>query len=88
MQVTFDIDANSILKVRAEDKAAGTCNKITIGNDKGRPEEFEREEFERMVSEAKLFAVRALCEYIWDVVAFPHVVIPIFSVAHSGSLKQ
>lgn len=34
--VSFDVDANGILNVSAEDKAAGVKNKITITNDKGR----------------------------------------------------
>ena len=36
IEVTFDIDANGILNVSAEDKSTGTKNKITITNDKGR----------------------------------------------------
>lgn len=59
MQVTFDLDANGIMNVSAEDKAAGTRNKITISNDKGR---LSAEEIERMVSEAEQFKVRALRE--------------------------
>ncbi|XWS28850.1 hypothetical protein CRYUN_Cryun25bG0107000 [Craigia yunnanensis] len=34
--VCFDIDANGILNVSAEDKTTGQKNKITITNDKGR----------------------------------------------------
>jgi hypothetical protein len=33
--VTFDVDANGILNVSAEDKTTGNKNKITITNDKG-----------------------------------------------------
>ncbi|KAL1783620.1 heat shock cognate 71 kDa protein-like [Sigmodon hispidus] len=36
IEVTFDIDANGILKVSAVDKSTGKENKITITNDKGR----------------------------------------------------
>jgi L1 cell adhesion molecule like protein len=36
ISVCFDIDANGILNVSAEDKATGQKNKITITNDKGR----------------------------------------------------
>merc|ERR1711881_367294 len=36
INVTFDIDANCILNVSAEDKTTGKINKITITNDKGR----------------------------------------------------
>ncbi|CAA7398128.1 unnamed protein product [Spirodela intermedia] len=47
--VCFDIDANGILNVSAEDKTTGQKNKITITNDKGR---LSKEEIERMVREA------------------------------------
>uniref|UniRef100_A0A915D4M2 Heat shock protein 70 n=1 Tax=Ditylenchus dipsaci TaxID=166011 RepID=A0A915D4M2_9BILA len=36
IEVTFDIDANGILNVSAQDKSTGKQNKITITNDKGR----------------------------------------------------
>ncbi|GJP29201.1 hypothetical protein CLOM_g19142 [Closterium sp. NIES-68] len=50
--VTFDIDANGILNVSAEDKTTGQRNKITITNDKGR---LSKEEIERMVEEAEKY---------------------------------
>lgn len=50
IEVTFDIDANGILNVGAEDKSTGKKNKITITNDKGR---LTKEEIEKMVSEAE-----------------------------------
>ncbi|GJP29213.1 hypothetical protein CLOM_g19153 [Closterium sp. NIES-68] len=50
--VTFDIDANGILNVSAEDKTTGQKNKITITNDKGR---LSKEEIERMVEEAEKY---------------------------------
>jgi L1 cell adhesion molecule like protein len=46
INVVFDIDANGILNVSAEDKTTGIKNKITITNDKGR---LSKEEIERMV---------------------------------------
>lgn len=49
INVTFDIDANGILNVSAEDKTAGVKNKITITNDKGR---LSKDEIERLVQEA------------------------------------
>ncbi|KAJ4848637.1 70-kilodalton heat shock protein [Turnera subulata] len=52
INVCFDIDANGILNVSAEDKTAGVKNKITITNDKGRP---SKEEIERMVREAEQY---------------------------------
>ncbi|MQL89991.1 hypothetical protein Taro_022572 [Colocasia esculenta] len=54
INVTFDIDANGILNVSAEDKTAGVKNRITITNDKGR---LSKEEIERMVQEAERYKV-------------------------------
>merc|ERR1711879_1037930 len=53
IEVTFEIDANGILQVSAEDKATGKAEKITITAEKGRLSE---EEIERMVREAEEFA--------------------------------
>eukprot|EP00967_Tisochrysis_lutea_P050990 scaffold62829_cov28-Tisochrysis_lutea.AAC.4 len=53
IEVSFEIDANGILNVGAEDKGTGQSEKITITNDKGR---LSQEEIERMVSEAEEFA--------------------------------
>merc|ERR1712127_813055 len=53
IDVTFEIDANGILNVKAEDKASGASEKITITNDKGR---LTQEEIERMVEEAEELA--------------------------------
>ncbi|XP_031268826.1 heat shock cognate 70 kDa protein 2-like [Pistacia vera] len=47
--VCFDIDANGILNVSAEDKTTGQKNKITITNDKGR---LSTDQIEKMVQEA------------------------------------
>lgn len=52
INVTFDIDANGILNVSAEDKTAGVKNKITITNDKGR---LSKDEIERLVQEAERY---------------------------------
>ncbi|CAL9099444.1 unnamed protein product [Musa acuminata var. zebrina] len=52
INVTFDIDANGILNVSAEDKTAGVKNKITITNDKGR---LSKDEIERMVKDAEKY---------------------------------
>jgi hypothetical protein len=46
--VIFDIDANGILNVTAEDKTTGKKSKITITNDKGR---LSKDDIERMVQE-------------------------------------
>jgi len=53
VEVTFEIDANGILQVSAEDKGTGKSEKITITAEKGRLSE---EEIERMVQEAEEFA--------------------------------
>ncbi|GBG81479.1 hypothetical protein CBR_g32469 [Chara braunii] len=50
--VAFDIDANGILNVSAEDRSTKQRSKITITNDKGR---LSKEEIERMVNEAERF---------------------------------
>jgi len=52
IEVTFDIDANGILNVSAQDKASGKSNKITITNDKGR---LSKDEIERMVNDAEKY---------------------------------
>merc|ERR1719379_365214 len=52
IEVTFDIDANGILNVQAQDKASGKAEKITITNDKGR---LTKEEIEKMVNDAEKY---------------------------------
>lgn len=53
IEVTFELDANGILKVSAGDKGSGKMESITITNDKGR---LTTEEIERMVEEAEKYA--------------------------------
>lgn len=50
IEVAFDVDANGILQVTAQDKASGKSQKITITSDKGRLSE---DDIERMVKEAE-----------------------------------
>ena len=52
IEVTFDIDANGILNVSAQDKTTGRSNRITITNDKGR---LSKEDIERMVADAEKY---------------------------------
>ncbi|XAR66739.1 hypothetical protein NMG60_11013062 [Bertholletia excelsa] len=52
INVMFDIDANGILNVTAEDKTAGVKNKITITNDKGR---LSKEDIDKMVKDAERY---------------------------------
>ncbi|KAG2224253.1 hypothetical protein INT45_000284 [Circinella minor] len=53
IEVSFEVDANGILKVSAADKASGKSETITITNDKGR---LSQEDIDRMVREAEEFA--------------------------------
>ncbi|KAI0887906.1 78 KDA glucose-regulated protein-like protein precursor [Annulohypoxylon maeteangense] len=53
IEVSFELDANGILKVSAHDKGTGNKESVTITNDKGR---LSQEEIERMVAEAEKFA--------------------------------
>merc|ERR1711939_449455 len=54
IEVTFDIDANGVLNVSAEDKgASGEKANITITNDKGR---LSKDDIDRMVREAEQYA--------------------------------
>ncbi|KAJ9117511.1 hypothetical protein QFC22_004361 [Naganishia vaughanmartiniae] len=50
IEVTFEIDANGIMKVSAADKATGKTESIVITNEKGR---LNQDEIERMVREAE-----------------------------------
>merc|ERR1712176_493313 len=53
IEVSFEVDANGILQVGAEDKGTGKAEKITIQAEKGRLSE---EDIERMVREADEYA--------------------------------
>merc|ERR1711937_112177 len=53
IEVTFEVDANGILQVAAEDKGTGKAEKITITAEKGR---LSDDEIERMVEEAEQYA--------------------------------
>ncbi len=53
IEVSFELDANGILKVTAGDKGTGKSESITITNDKGR---LTQEEIDRMVQEAEKYA--------------------------------
>ena len=52
INVRFDVDANGILNVSAEDKASGKSEKITITNDKGR---LSKDDIEKMVRDAEMY---------------------------------
>jgi len=53
IEVTFEIDENSILTVSANDKGTGKTETITITNDKGR---LTKEEIDQMVKDGEKFA--------------------------------
>jgi heat shock protein 5 len=53
IEVTFEIDENSILTVSAHEQGTGKSESISITNDKGR---LTKEEIERMVADAEKFA--------------------------------
>ncbi|KAK9451703.1 heat shock protein 70 family [Limtongia smithiae] len=53
IEVSFELDANGILKVSATDKGTGKSEAITITNEKGR---LSKEEIDRMVEEAEKYA--------------------------------
>jgi len=52
IEVTYDIDANGILNVSAQDKGTGKASHITITNEKGR---LSQSEIDRMLHEAERF---------------------------------
>merc|ERR1740129_50762 len=53
IECTFEIDANGILQVSAEDKGTGSKEKITITNDQNR---LTPEDIEQMIKDAEMFA--------------------------------
>lgn len=53
IDVTFEVDENSILSVTAHEKGTGKKESITITNDKGR---LSKDEIEAMIRDAEKFA--------------------------------
>jgi len=53
IEVTFEIDENSIMTVTAHEKGTGKKQTISITNDSGR---LSKEEIEKMINEAESFA--------------------------------
>jgi len=53
IEVTFEIDANGILQVSAEDKGTGNKEKITITNDQNR---LTPEDIEKMIKDSEAYA--------------------------------
>merc|ERR1712213_53391 len=52
IEVAFDIDANGILNVTAQDKGSGKSSNVTIKNDRGR---LNQADIDRMVSDAERY---------------------------------
>jgi len=52
IEVTFDIDANGILNVSAQEKASGRTQQITISNEKGK---LSKEDIEKLVKDAEMY---------------------------------
>jgi len=52
IEVIFDIDANGILNVSAQEKACGKIEQITITNEKGK---LSKEEIEKLIKDAELY---------------------------------
>lgn len=52
IEVTFDVNADGIMNVSAQDKSTGNVNKITIKNEKGR---LSQADIDRMVADAEKF---------------------------------
>jgi L1 cell adhesion molecule like protein len=52
IEVSFDIDANGIMNITAEEKSTKKTNNITITNDKGR---LSKEQIEEMIKKAEEF---------------------------------
>lgn len=52
IEVSFDIDANGILNVSAEDKGTGKSQKITIKNESGR---MTQDDIDKMIADAEKF---------------------------------
>ncbi|CAP36712.2 Protein CBG19474 [Caenorhabditis briggsae] len=75
IDVTFNIDANGILKVTAKDRGSGSSNSINIQYEKGR---LSQADIDRMVQEAKQFekedaqrrdkanAINAFTDYVYQ----------------------
>jgi len=55
IEVSFEVDANGIMKISATDRGTGKSNGVTITNDKGR---LSQADIDRMVAEAEEFAAQ------------------------------
>merc|ERR1711976_238691 len=85
--ISFDIDANGILNVSAQEKATGKVEKITITNDKGR---LSKEEIERLVKDAEKYKTEdeALKKKIEAKNSYEHYIYSIRNTTEDEKLKD
>ena len=87
IEVTFDIDANGILNVSAQEKATGKVEKITITNDKGR---LSKEDIEKLVKDAERFKSEdeALKKKVESKNSYEHYIYTVKSTTEDEKLKE
>jgi len=87
IEVTFDIDANGILNVSAQEKACGKIEKITITNDKGR---LSKEDIEKLVKDAEKYKSEdeALMKKIEAKNSYEHYIYSIRNTTEDEKLKE
>merc|ERR1712164_46454 len=87
IEVTFDIDANGILNVSAQEKATGKVEKITITNDKGR---LSKEDIEKLVKDAEKYKTEdeALKKKIDAKNSYEHYIYSIRNTTEDEKLKD
>merc|ERR1711904_247675 len=87
IEVTFDIDANGILNVSAQDKATGKNEKITITNDKGR---LSKEDIEKLVKDAEKYKTEddALRKKIESKNTYEHLIYSVRNTTEDEKLKD
>lgn len=78
VEVTFEIDANGIMKVSAVDKATGKSESITITNNRDR---LSPEDIERMVQEAEQYGASSLSSQVCHPVSLSLADIRLFVLA-------
>jgi len=87
IEVTFDIDADGVMNISAQDKASDKTQAITISNDKDR---LTQEDIERMVAEAERYAAEddAMKEKIEAKNALENYTYSVRNTINDGKLKS
>merc|ERR1711871_185312 len=87
IEVTFDIDADGVMNISAQDKASDKTQAITISNDKDR---LTQEDIERMVAEAERYAAEddAMKEKIEAKNALENYAYSVRNTINDGKLKS